>query len=55
MTTVSAFFTVGVDDDADDSEKTTNGGFAETEMTDVAVSPTGPAPMSAVMTATPAG
>jgi hypothetical protein len=45
----------GPEDECADREKTSIGGFAETEKTDVAVKPTGPAPASAVMTATPAG
>src|SRR5690606_23349266 len=54
-TSVSALRIVGVADESDDTEKTRRGGSTLTEKTDVAVSPTGPSPASAVMTATPAG
>ncbi len=38
---VCACLTVGVDDEADDREKSTSVWFAETEQTEVAVNPTG--------------
>ena len=45
----------GALDAVDEIEKTKRGGSALTENTEVAVSPTGPFPASAVITATPAG
>ncbi|SKY25252.1 Uncharacterised protein [Mycobacteroides abscessus subsp. abscessus] len=54
-TTVSARAIVGAAEDSFDSENMTIAGAAETDDTEVAVSPAGPLPASAVITATPAG
>lgn len=54
-TTVSAAATVGELDEASETENISIGGSALTDATDVAVSATGPAPASAVTSATPAG
>ena len=45
----------GHDDDVDARENASSGGEAETEMTDVAVKPTGRPSCSSATTATPAG
>src|SRR5690606_35694254 len=54
-TSDSAASTAGRDDDVAAREKARSGGSADTEITDVAVKPTGPSGERSVTTATPAG